>query len=65
MTSLSSVVSLPTSLHMSLVSSRHQHHRTSLCDDSFFLKQVRTELVFPRQECDNKRAEKNAANAVR
>ena len=42
---------------MSLVSSRHQHHRTSLCDDSFFLKQVRTELVFPRQECDNKRAE--------
>ena len=54
MTSLSSVVSLPTSLHMSLVSSRHQHHRTSLCDDSFFLKQVRTELVFPARNVTTK-----------
>ena len=54
MTSLSSVVSLPTSLHMSLVSSRHQQHRTSLCDDSFFLKQVRTALVFPARNVTTK-----------
>ena len=39
-TSLSSVISIPTQLHMSLVSSKHQQEQSSLCDDSFFLKQV-------------------------
>ena len=39
-TSLSSVISIPTNLHMSLVSSKHQQEQSSPCDDPFFLKQV-------------------------
>ena len=39
-TSLSSVISIPTQLQMSLVSRKRQLEQSSLCDDSFFFKQV-------------------------
>ena len=37
---LSSVISIPTDLKLSVVSSREEEEESTLCDDSFFLKQV-------------------------
>ena len=43
---LSSVISIPTDLKLSVVSSRKEDKETTLCDDSFFLKQVdRNEFI--------------------
>jgi hypothetical protein len=43
-TALSSVVSVPTDLRLSLVSSARD--QASLCEDAFFLKQVRQKQSF-------------------
>ena len=37
---LSSVISIPTGLKLSVVSRREEEKESTFCDDSFFLKQV-------------------------
>ena len=44
-TTLASVIAIPTNLRLDVISSRHHENETSLCDDNFFLKQVYRDLL--------------------
>ena len=49
---LSSVISIPTDLTLSVVTAREEEEEATLCDDSFFLKQVSsTNSKYEKEKC--------------